>query len=181
MNKHIKDSKFLSLLLRHKPEELNLTIDNEGWVKVDQIIKNSNHRFTKKKLTEIVVNDDKNRYEFDGIHKNKIRAIQGHSNNNVDITFEKVSPPNILFHGTSKTNYKKILESREIKPMSRQYVHLSKDYKTAEKVAKRHDKNDYVVIKIDSYLMDEDEFDFYVSKNDVFLIERVPVQYFIFE
>lgn len=48
MNKHIKDSKFLSLLLRHKPEELNLTIDNEGWVKVDQIIKNSNHRFTKR-------------------------------------------------------------------------------------------------------------------------------------
>lgn len=177
--KHKKNSKFLSLLLRHKPEELNLDIDSEGWVSVEQLIKNSNKRFTKTMLEEIVQSDSKGRYEFDTeTHKNKIRARQGHSTESVKVTFDEVMPPSILYHGTSIENYKKILESREIKPGSRHYVHLSGSIRTATEVGKRH--GECHVIKIDCDLMIEDGYKFYLSNNDVWLIESVPVKYFIF-
>ena len=35
-------SKFLSLILRHKPETVNLSLDSEGYVDISQLISNIN-------------------------------------------------------------------------------------------------------------------------------------------
>ena len=38
MEKHLKHiSKFLSLVLRHEPEQIGLTLDEEGWADVDHV------------------------------------------------------------------------------------------------------------------------------------------------
>ena len=31
-------SKFISLILRHKPEEIGITLDEHGWANVDELI-----------------------------------------------------------------------------------------------------------------------------------------------
>ncbi len=39
-----KISKFLSLVLRHKPEEIGVTMDAHGWVSVDELIEKCNQK-----------------------------------------------------------------------------------------------------------------------------------------
>ena len=44
-------SVFLSLVLRHKPEEANITVDEHGWANVDELLKAS--MGPEEKLTEM--------------------------------------------------------------------------------------------------------------------------------
>src|SRR5687767_15943896 len=100
-----KTSKFLSLILRHKPEEIGLTLDENGWANVADLSKKCadyGKSFTVKELEEVVETNDKKRFSFDET-KTKIRANQGHSLE-IDIEFEKRTPPEILFHGTAEKN-----------------------------------------------------------------------------
>lgn len=80
--------KFLSLILRHKPEVINITLDEHGWANVDDLIKGiqkSNKSFNLQILERIVEENNKNRYSFSE-DKKKIRANQGHSINvNLDM------------------------------------------------------------------------------------------------
>ena len=99
MNKKMEnDSKYLSYLLRHYPEDVNCNIDEYGWVDVDTLIKNSN--FTLEYLKEIVENDT--RYTFSNDFK-KIRAYHGHSIKGIIYQNEEI-PPIYLYHGTSLEN-----------------------------------------------------------------------------
>lgn len=176
---HKKHSKFLSLILRHKPEELNLTMDDNGWVSVPDLVtnsKNSKYKFNIGILTDIVNTDNKGRYEFND-NKTKIRARQGHSIESVVMDFKEETPPDILYHGTSKTNYKRIIESGEIKSMNRNAVHLSDNIETASQVGKRH--GELKIITIDAKAMSNDGIKFNISNNNVWLVVSVPAKYFI--
>lgn len=176
---HKKHSKFLSLILRHKPEELNLTMDDNGWVSVSDLItnsKNAKYKFNIGILTDIINTDNKGRYEFND-NKTKIRARQGHSIESVVMDFKEESPPDILYHGTSKTNYKRIIESGEIKSMNRNVVHLSDNIETASQVGKRH--GELKIITIDTKAMFNDGIKFNISNNNVWMVESVPTKYFI--
>jgi putative RNA 2'-phosphotransferase len=76
-----KTSRFLSLVLRHKPEEIGLQLDAQGWTSVDELIDKAaltGRRFTAQDLAEIVASNDKQRFAFNE-DKSKIRASQGHS------------------------------------------------------------------------------------------------------
>ena len=75
----VKESKYLSLILRHKPEAAGITLDEHGWADVDALIAGiqKSRRFDRKMLEEIVRTDDKQRYSFNE-HKTRIRANQGH-------------------------------------------------------------------------------------------------------
>lgn len=172
-----KKSKFLSMILRHKPEEINLTLDQEGWADVSSLIAKSSGQFTKSILEEIVKTDNKGRYEFNE-DKTKIRAVQGHSTDSVNLTFTELpNPPSIVYHGTSQKNYKKIIESGKIIPGSRHDVHLSSDLDTASMVGKRH--GDLKIIKINTEQMIADGFKFFISNNGVILVKEVPCKYFV--
>jgi len=175
MSKHDKLSVFISLILRHSPQTIHMTLDEFGYANVDELIQginNSGRYIDLDILQEIVDKDKKKRYSFDDT-KTLIRANQGHSVH-VNVPLRTVTPPTYLFHGTATNSLQSIL-TQGIKKMNRLYVHLSDNTETAFQVGKRHGK--VVILKIDTLKMHEDGYIFLVSENDVWLTEFIPVQY----
>lgn len=175
MRKIDKLSVFISLVLRHKPEATRITLDEHGWANVDELINGINNTGRKIDMTmleEIVKTDNKQRYSFNE-DKTLIRANQGHSIP-VDVELKEQEPPELLYHGTADRFVKSIM-TEGLKPMSRLYVHLSKDIETAKKVGKRH--GNPVVLKIHSEQMKRDGVKFYLSENGVWLTKKVDVEY----
>ena len=169
-----KVSKYLALILRHKPEEAGISLDAHGWANVQELIEgvNKTYKLSMEMLEEIVEADNKQRYSFNE-DKTKIRANQGHSVN-VDVELEEAAPPEYLWHGTAEKYVDSIKEAGLVKK-SRLYVHLSSDYETAVLVGKRHGKP--VVFCVKSGQMYTDGYKFFKSKNGVYLTDFVPVEY----
>ena len=169
-------SKFISLILRHRPEIIGITLDEHGWAEVDALIDGINrseaHALDMEGLEEIVRTDEKQRYSFNGDHT-LIRANQGHSVP-VDVELEERIPPDILWHGTGE-KYTSSIDRQGLIPKSRLYVHLSSDPETAVTVGSRHGKP--VLYKIDCKAMVEDGYRFFLSANHIWLTREVPVRY----
>lgn len=168
-DKMIKDSKYLSYLLRHHPEEAGCSIDNHGWVDVEILIENT--KFTLQDLKEIIKKDS--RYEFSK-DRSKIRAFHGHSIPGI-VCEEEVTPSDILYHGTSIDNKDKIFQSEFIKKQSRTWVHLSENLEDAKRIGKRHGKP--VVLLIDAKKMHEDGIKFYKTRDGVYLTDDISIKY----
>ncbi|MCX2784652.1 RNA 2'-phosphotransferase [Microbulbifer thermotolerans] len=172
-----KISKFLSFVLRHKPEAIGLELDPNGWANINDLISKANTsdeqiNLDRNLIQEVVETSDKKRFVISGNGQN-IRANQGHSIN-VDLQLEPVTPPEFLYHGTATRFLDRILKEG-LKPQQRQYVHLSTDIETASVVGQRYGKP--VVLKIKSLLMHEQGFTFYLSDNGVWLTTQVPRDY----
>ena len=164
--------KRLAFLLRHDGEAyVKGKIDEYGWRRVDELLE---FGFTIPLLEEIVETNYKKRYEFN-TDKTKIRARQGHSIH-VDVELERKNPPRYLYHGTTDGVIDSILKEG-IKSMNRLYVHLSEDIETAKKVGKRHGDR-VVVFQIDSEKMESDGYEFYLSRNNVWLTKYIAPKYF---
>lgn len=170
----LRASRFLSLVLRHKPEAAGITLDSHGWAEVDALLAGMapRHALTMEQLEEIVRTDDKQRYAFND-SKTKIRANQGHSVP-VDVELTECEPPELLYHGSGEKYVDSILEHGLI-PKTRLYVHLSKDLETAKLVGLRHGMP--VVFTVQSGEMYRHGIRFYRAENGVWLTERVPSQY----
>jgi len=123
-------------------------------------------------LEVIIETNDKKRFSFNE-DKTLIRANQGHSIN-IDLGYEPKEPPTILFHGTADKSVESILKTG-IEKRNRQHVHLSKDKETAIKVGQRHGKP--IILEIHSLKMSQNGYEFYLSDNNVWLTEFVPVEY----
>lgn len=164
-------SKYIAFLLRHHPEEENLKMDNKGFIKVNDLIKAIN--CTKEELIEIVETDNKKRYEFN-LDGTKIRAVQGHSIKGLDIGLTELKPPKILYHGTA-TRFIDSIKKSGLTPQTRHHVHLSLTKDIATLVGRRHGK--LIILTIDSDKMYNDGYKFYISKNNVWLTDKVPVKY----
>ena len=136
-------SKYMSLILRHKPETIGITLDEHGWADVDELIEgiSRTQNFNMDILEKIVRTDEKQRYSFND-DKTKIRANQGHSIE-VDVELEEKEPPEILWHGTGE-KFATSIDNIGLIPKSRLYVHLSKDEETATIVGRRHGKPVYI-------------------------------------
>lgn len=169
-----KIGRYISLILRHKPDVIGITLDKHGWADVDKLIKgvSKKYKLTMEMLENIVATDDKQRYSFNE-DKTKIRANQGHSID-VDVELEEVQPPEYLWHGTGRKYVDSIMKDGLI-PKSRLYVHLSDNYNTAINVGVRH--GEPVVLCIWAGDMYRDGYKFYRSKNGVWLVKHVPVEY----
>ena len=169
-------SRFISLILRHKPETIGITLDEHGWADVQELIDGINHSgghfLDMDRLEEIVRSDEKQRYSFNEDHT-LIRANQGHSIP-VDVELEEKTPPAILWHGTGE-KYVESIDRQGLIPKGRLYVHLSSDQETARKVGARHGKS--VLYRIDTAAMAADGYRFYLSVNKVWLTKEVPVKY----
>ena len=166
----------MSLLLRHQPEKAHLDIDANGWVDVEQLVHNMNlycgTRVTREDILQIVKTDAKTRYALSE-NASKIRANQGHSIQ-VDLGLKERNPPSILFHGTGMKSVEAILKEG-LKKMSRQHVHLSQSIEVATSVGKRH--GSVSIFKIHSQKMAERGYKFYLSENNVWLTDSVPVEF----
>lgn len=169
-------SKFMSLILRHKPETIGISLDEHGWANVDELIAGiaKTREFSMDILEEIVRTDNKQRYSFND-DKTLIRANQGHSIL-VDVELEETEPPEELWHGTGE-KYVNSIDAQGLIPKSRLYVHLSKDEDTAVKVGQRHGKPVLYIVKAGE--MHREGYKFFLSKNGVWLTKEVPVKYLI--
>jgi len=172
-----KISKAVSYALRHRPDEFGLQLDAEGWVDINDLTnavsKNLHFAIGRKDIEEIISLSDKKRFEISG---DCIRATYGHSFDS-KIEFKPVEPPEFLYHGTPERAWEAI-KQEGLKPMNRQYVHLSSDKDTAEKVGQRHDRKQVIILTVNSGQMYKDGFKFFHSANDgTWMSESVPAKY----
>lgn len=167
-------SKFLSYVLRHRPDAIGITLDEHGWASVDEIIAKSKDPITWEQIVEVVSSNDKKRFSLD-VENRRIRANQGHSVD-VDVQLKAAVPPPVLYHGTAYKFLGAIVKEG-LKPMSRQHVHLSADKETAQNVGSRRGQAE--ILKIDAHAMTRDGHQFYLSENGVWLVDSVPVKYII--
>lgn len=170
-----KLSKFLSLVLRHKPEVIGIQLEENGWTDVQTLLTKMNEAgksIDLETLNAIVEADNKGRYSFN-IDKTRIRANQGHSVE-IDLGYQATTPPDILYHGTANRFIESIL-SIGLEKRNRHHVHLTADRQTAVTVGKRHGKP--VILEVLAKEMLESGYEFYVSDNGVWLTDHVPVKY----
>lgn len=175
----MKLSKFLALILRHRPERFALEMDEEGWAsfsEVMEIVKGlPNFRWANRadvlRVVEGEGGDDKRRFEVQG---NRIRARYGHSFAQ-PILYEPCVPPPLLYHGTSP-NALESIRREGLKPMGRQYVHLSPDTETAVRVGARHD-NRPLVLTVRAAEAHAAGVEFYQADEAVYLAKKVPPEF----
>lgn len=168
-------SKRLAYILRHNPGSIGLQLDSEGWAPVTELLKKMTAQgidITENLLMAIVTNDEKKRYTVTP-DRLKIRAAQGHSID-IDLKLSPVEPPETLYHGTAIRFWPSITKSGLTK-MNRQYVHLSSDERTAYKVGIRHGQP--LILKIKSKEMFDKGYKFFLSDNQVWLTDSVPVEF----
>ena len=167
-------SKFLSLVLRHQPETIDIQLDQNGWTDVNELIEKANKygiKLDRETLNHIVETNSKKRFAFSDA-LDKIRASQGHSIE-IELGYTNQKPPEILYHGTVEKSVQSILDTG-IEKRSRQHVHLSSDSETAIKVGQRHGKP--FVFKVFADQMYNDNFQFFISDNGVWLTDNVPTK-----
>lgn len=178
--KDIEVSKFLSYVLRHHPEAIGLSLDNEGWVEIDALIegaRGAGKSLNVALIAEIVAENDKKRFAIseDGLC---IRAVQGHSTKTVKMTFEEKTPPAFLYHGTA-TRFVNSIMKEGLKPGRRHHVHLSEDKQTALSVGMRYGMP--VVLKIETSCMLEKGLKFFKADNGVWLTEYVSPAFLVMD
>lgn len=177
--KQLKEkSKFLSLVLRHSPQTIGISIDKNGWTSVEELLAKAAKRkvfISPVELAVIVSENDKQRFSFND-DQTMIRANQGHSIN-IDLNLTATVPPEYLYHGTV-SKFINSIKSDGLKKMSRQHVHLSKDKATAEKVGSR--RGIPVILSVRSGAMHRDGYSFFQSDNGVWLTDTVPTHYIDF-
>ena len=173
MNTHVvSTSKFLSLILRHQPEKIGLSLDANGWANINDLLRLSAAKgrpLTRARLDEVVETNDKQRFMLNE-DRSMIRASQGHSVS-VDLGLSAMAPPPVLFHGTA-TRFLESIQTQGLLKGSRQHVHLSPDESTAIRVGQRHGKP--VVLRIAAGRMQLEGHKFYRSANGVWLTDHVP-------
>lgn len=174
-NKDKKLSKTTSYALRHAPEEFGLTLSPHGFVPLDDLIAALERRgwenLSQKDFERIIRNSEKKRYE---IRDGKIRALYGHSVKGITI-LDPSEPPEILYHGTTHWAAPKILEGG-LKPMGRQYVHLSTDIETAMQVGRRRDSKP-VVFEVAAKSCYDSGIPFYHVGETIWTSEAIPPRF----
>jgi putative RNA 2'-phosphotransferase len=174
---NIQLSKFLSYVLRHKPDAIGLTLDSQGWASIDELITKANAagtKFDQIALLRVVETSDKKRFSVspDGL---RIRAAQGHSVS-VELGLSARQPPPVLYHGTA-TRFVDSILAQGLRPQARQHVHLSLDEATSLRVGERHGKA--YIFRVDALAMHAKGFIFYLSDNGVWLTDRVPPEFLL--
>ena len=175
----VHTSRFLSLVLRHRPELVGLELDGEGWANIEALLvgaRKCGRDISLDELLEVVSQNDKQRFTIsdDGLH---IRANQGHTLRSVDLKLAVVTPPEILFHGTVE-KYLDSIRRQGLHKRKRNHVHLSGDHATATKVGAR--RGAPIILRIAAGEMHRQGFEFFLSENRVWLTEHVPLVFIEF-
>lgn len=170
-------SKVMAHALRHRPWLYELELDDEGWTPVDDLLTALRQHLdrwsdlTSDHLQAAIDAADKRRYEIRG---DRIRALYGHSTAS-KIKKTPARPPAVLYHGTSHNVVDEILKSG-LRPMRRQYVHLSVDTETAAEVGRRK-QGTLVILVIDAEKAYQSGIPFYEGNEKVWLADGVPPEF----
>jgi putative RNA 2'-phosphotransferase len=178
MKNIIQASQLLASILRHdKPA--GVKVDLDGWARIDDVVNftaSMTPALTPEIIAQVVADNDKKRYALseDGL---LVRALQGHTRKDVQLAFEQVIPPVVLYHGTAQ-RFVESIRKQGLLPSGRHHVHLSPDEDTARTVGQRHDRrNAPVILVIDAKAMLAEGHKFYRSENKVWLVDTVPARF----
>ena len=169
-------SKGMAQALRHRPVHFGLDLDDEGWVSVEDLLAGLCRR---RNWCDLMMDDvlavlempGKQRYEMkDG----RIRALYGHSAH-VSVRKKTAVPPRFLYHGTAQETAHVILREG-LKPMKRQFVHLSDDVETAQIVGRRKDHQP-VIFKVRALEASETAVHFYLGNDSTWLADHIPPEF----
>ena len=172
----VRLSKYLARILRHAPESAGLTLDREGWAEMKSVVlaaRRARVATDADDLRRVVASNDKQRFALSADGE-RIRAVQGHSTHSVSRSFEAITPPNLLWHGTAERNVPAIL-ANGLRPGKRHHVHLSPDRDTALKVGVRHGPP--VLLEVAAGAMASAGLVFHRAENGVWLTSEVPPAY----
>jgi len=170
-------SKVLSHALRHEPWLYELELDDEGWAPLDAVLEVLRQEradwaaLSRSDVERLIERSSKRRHEIVG---ERIRALYGHSVPG-KLRRERATPPAILFHSTS-ANAADAITHDGLKPMSRQYVHLSVDRATALEVGRRKSRAP-VLFEIEARAAHESGVPFYSGNEKVWLADFVPARF----
>ena len=177
MLKNVEISRAMSHALRHEPWVYELELDDEGWAPVEVLLEAFRQMgpewraISRHDLERVIDEADKKRHALVG---DRVRALYGHSIPG-QLNKEVAVPPPILFHGTS-VEAAWTIKHEGLRPMSRQYVHLSVDIATALEVGRR--KSDApVLFAIEARAAHDDGVAFYAGNERVWLAELVPSRF----
>jgi len=173
-----RNSKFLSLVLRHQPETIGIALDATGWVDVDVLLAalaRHGKDMPRETLELVVRTNDKQRFSISDDGK-RIRANQGHSVK-VELGYQPAEPPEILLHGTPR-QFIESIRQQGLRKMQRHHVHLHEDVDTATAVGNRRGKS--VLLKVRAADMRRAGHEFFVTPNHVWLTDHVPAQFIEF-
>ena len=164
-----KISKFLSYVLRHAPESVGIKLDSHGWALIVELAAKSDELLTRDLIITVVAASDKQRFALseDGI---RIRANQGHSIS-INLGLNTSHPPPVLYHGTAHRFLDEIMKTG-LSRMQRTHVHLTEFWQVALETGSRYGRP--AVLKIDTRPMVETGTNFYLTANNVWLVDSVP-------
>lgn len=167
-------SKTISHALRHEPWLYEIEPDSEGWVPVAQLLDALRGEFgevTFEDVQAVIDTAAKLRHE---ISDGRIRARYGHSLPG-RIRHPAAVPPALLWHGTSRVAWQRI-QRNGLRPMARQFVHLSADCETAELVGRRKDPLP-TILQVEAEVASREGIAFYAVDERTWLTESLPVRY----
>ncbi len=171
--RNISISKFMSLVLRHSPRKFGLDPDPKGFVPLDDLSRVLKNRFPdidRREVEEIVEKASKERFE---IKEGKIRARYGHSFW-VDLDLKPFIPPEFLYHGTAP-GLEKTIKKEGLRPMGREFVHLSKTAEEAVKVGRRKSKHP-LLFKVSAWKAHQKGIQFF-DRGLIVLVKYVPPEF----
>ncbi len=171
-------SKFLSLVLRHQPEIIGIRLSDAGWVDTQELLAalwKHGYEISLPDLEQVVASNDKQRFSFSE-DRQRIRAKQGHSVE-VELGYQPAQPPTVLYHGTPSKHLKSI-QKTGLQKMNRHHVHLHTNPQLAKEVGNRRGRP--VLLSILSQDMHRAGYVYFVTENDVWLTDHVPVEFISF-
>lgn len=167
-------SRTISHALRHEPWLYDLEVDEEGWVHLEALLAALRthceewQRLSEEDIIGLMEAANKQRFE---VRPGRIRALYGHSTAK-RLRKEPSPPPEVLFHGTSPANAR-VIREEGLKPMARQYVHLSVDRETALQVGRRKSPHP-VILEVAAREAHNAGVAFFKGNEQVWLADRVP-------
>lgn len=159
----------MSHALRHEPWLYELELDEEGWTPVADLL--SALDVSRERLENVVRDNPKQRFELAG---DRVRARYGHSVPG-RIVLSPGIPPVTLFHGTALSAGMRIRRDG-LRPMRRQYVHLSMTREMAESVGLRKGER-VTVLVVDTAAARQAGVEFLRGNEFVWLTEHVPAEF----
>jgi putative RNA 2'-phosphotransferase len=132
-------AKFISYVLRQRPDEFGLVPDEEGFVSLKELLQaiheEEGWRYVQRcHIQEILWFQENHGLE---IVEGRIRAAPGH-NFEMRLTYPESQPPKLLYYGTSRKSYPHVLQ-QGLRSAGDKGIHLSTTRDMALRIAKRKD------------------------------------------
>ncbi|RLE53702.1 MAG: RNA 2'-phosphotransferase [Candidatus Methanomethylicota archaeon] len=173
--RRLRLSKLMSAILRHIAKDIGLNVTKDGWVSISEMVskikqwKPENYSWVENEhVVAIAEVDAKGRFEVSG---GLIRARYGHTMD-VEIPLPEDNEVSVLYHGTSSSNLKDIME-QGIKPMERRKVHLTSSLEEALESARRKGI-DVVILEVDARKLRSKGYKTLKAGKHVYVTDYVP-------